>query len=150
MVAFPPPPVTFPATRPASCNVSDWAPFRTIISIRRCLFLSKQLVRSEDHTQPSLSASTPGVMDSGFPLLLSSNGVSPRPFHLPVPVRLPVSNPDCENRIHPFFSMSRRKYFNYCPIDKVFLWKSCGKSVDNISRELWISLCKTVQIFCRQ
>ena len=60
----------------------------------------------------SLSASTPSVLDSGIPLLLSSNGVSPPPFHLLVPVKLPVSNLDCETILHPKKSMSSRKYFN--------------------------------------
>ena len=32
---------------------------------------------------------------SGFPLLLLANGASPHPFHLQVPVKMPVSNLDC-------------------------------------------------------
>ena len=143
-MALPPPPVTFPATRPTSFNVSDWAPVRMIISVRRRPFLSGQLGRPFVRPQPSLSASAPGVMDSGFPLLLSSNGVSPPPFHLPVSVKLPVSNLDCEAILHPLNSKSSRKYFNYSPyfmrssrygveifVEKFveMLWTFCGKLI---------------------
>lgn len=51
----------------------------------------------------SLSASAPDVLNSGFPLLLSAGYMSPRKPHLPVPVKVPVSNLDCEAIIHPHF-----------------------------------------------
>jgi hypothetical protein len=76
-------------------------PFRMIISIRLRPFLSGRITSPCGFASPSLSASTPGVQDSGFPLLLSANGVSPPPFHLPVPVKMPVSNLDCEAILHP-------------------------------------------------
>jgi len=57
--------------------------------------------RPEGWSWLSLSASAPGVLDSGFPLLLSANGVSPPPFHFPMPVKMPVSNLDCEASLHP-------------------------------------------------
>jgi hypothetical protein len=41
------------------------------------------------------------VLGSGFPLLLPSNGVSPHPFHLSMPVKMPVSNLDCDAILHP-------------------------------------------------
>ncbi|MBK7934847.1 MAG: hypothetical protein IPK01_15530 [Acidobacteria bacterium] len=130
--------------------MSDWAPFGMIISLGRRPFLSGQLGRPFVRPQPSLSASAPGVMDSGFPLLLSSNGVSPPPFHLPVPVKLPVSNLDCETSLHPFFLMSSRKYFNYCPLFTGILWKICGyflsgiveKIVENVASILWSIVMK--------
>ena len=49
------------------------------------------------------AASALGVIDSGIPLLLSSDGVSPPPSHFPVPVKMPVSNLDCETSLHPLF-----------------------------------------------
>ncbi len=76
--------------------------------------------------RPSLSASVPGVQDSGFPLLLSPNGVSPPPFHLPVPVKMPVSDLDYDYILHPENSKSSRIYFNYCPYFTGTLWKICG------------------------
>jgi hypothetical protein len=97
-----------------------------IISLGRHSFLSEQLVLPFGCTQPSLSASASGVMDSGFPLLLSSDGVSPPPSHLPVPVKLPVSNLDYDHILHPKNAVSSRKYFNYCPYFTGALWISCG------------------------
>lgn len=43
MVAVPPPPVTFPATRLIVFTLSDFAPFELTFSKRVCLFLSKQI-----------------------------------------------------------------------------------------------------------
>ena len=103
------------------------APGELIISRGRCPFLSEQLRSALRPTLASLSASTPSVLDSGIPLLLSSNGVSPPPPHLSVPVKMPVSNLDCEAILHPLFSMSSRKYFNYRPYSTGTLWISCGK-----------------------
>ncbi len=132
-MAFPPPPVTFPATRPKvpkdlKRRSSHWL----IISSGCCSFLSGQLRSTLRLILASLSASAPGVPDSGFPLLLSSNGVSPPPFHLPMPVKIPVSNFDCEAILHSQKSMSSRKYFNYRPYFTGVLWKNCGKPVEEI------------------
>ena len=74
----------------------------------------------------SLSASASDVPGSGFPLLLPSNGVSPPPFHLPVPVKMPVSDLDYDAIIYPKKRMSSRKYFNYCPYFIGLLWIFCG------------------------
>jgi hypothetical protein len=110
----------------ASFDVSGVAPDELIKSRGRCSFLSKQPRLALRLTLASLSASAPDVPGSGFPLLLPSNGVSPPPPHLPVPVKMPVSNLDCETSLHPLFSMSSRKYFNYCPYSIRGLWKTCG------------------------
>ena len=126
-MAFPPPPVTFPATRLSSCNVSDIAPVWLITSSGRHPFLSEQPRLAFRFALASLSASTPSVLDSGIPLLLSSNGASPPPSHLSMPVKMPVSNLDCEAILHPLFSMSSRKYFNYYPYFTGLRWISCGK-----------------------
>ena len=127
LVAFPPPPVTFPATRLVSFDSSGVAPVWLIISSGRCPFLSEQLRLALQPTLASLSASTPGVLDSGIPLLLSSNGVSPPPLRFPMPVKMPVSNLDCETSLHPKKQKSSRKYFNYCPYSMGILWIFCGK-----------------------
>ena len=73
VVAFPPPPVTFPATRLVSEDSSGVALIWLIISKERCSFLSKQLGMTFRSSLASLSASTPSVPGSGFPLLLPSN-----------------------------------------------------------------------------
>ena len=151
MVALPPPPVTFPATRPASFDVSGISTFQDDHFPRA----SPVFIRA---TQTCLTACRSQAFrlrfrasnDSGFPLLLSSNGVSPPPFHLPVPVKLPVSNLDCETSLHPFFLMSSRKYFNYCPLFTGILWKICGyflsgiveKIVENVASILWSIVMK--------
>lgn len=150
-MALPPPPVTFPATRPASFDVSGISTFQDDHFPRA----SPVFIRA---TQTCLTACRSQAFrlrfrasnDSGFPLLLSANGVSPPPFHLPVPVKVPVSNLDCDYSLHPIFLMSSRKYFNYCPINTAFLWKSCGISVDKIFEILWKSLWKTAQLSCCQ
>ena len=114
VVALPPPPVTSPATR--------LCVFRRerLSSLQDDHFLSAssvfiRMTRTSVSADPqlSLSASAPGVQDSGFPLLLSANGVSPPPFHLPVSVKIPVSDLDCDVIIYPKFSKSSRIYFNY-------------------------------------
>ena len=51
--------------------------------------------------------------DSGIPLLLSSNGASPHPFHLQVSVKEPVSNLTMYAIIRAKKRKSSRKYFNY-------------------------------------
>lgn len=113
VVAFPPPPVTFPATRPCvfrrerlSSLQDDHFPWPSSVFIR--------MTRTSVSAGPqlSLSASAPGVQDSGFPLLLSANGVSPHPFHLPVSVKIPVSDLDYAAIIYPKNSKSSRIYFN--------------------------------------
>jgi len=115
-----------------------------IISRGRCPFLSEQLRLALQLTLASLSASTPSVSDSGIPLLPSSNGVSPPPFHLLVPVKMPVSNLDCEVILHPKKSMSSRKCFNYCPYFTAF----CGYPVENSRLVLWIKMWETREVFC--
>ncbi len=50
------------------------APSGLIISLGRLVFLSPRLSSSFDLPPPSLSASAPSVPNSGFPLLLLSNG----------------------------------------------------------------------------
>ena len=137
MVAVPPPPVTFPATRLSSPKTIKRHRTRWLIISSECYpFLSEQLRLALQLTLASLSASASDVPDSGFPLLLSANGVSPPPFHLPMPVKIPVSNSDCEAILHPLFSMSSRKYFNYCPYFTGLLWKSCGKAVQDSVDEI--------------
>jgi len=44
-----------------------------------------------------------------------------------MPVKMPVSDLDCEAILHPIFAMSSRKYFKYDPYFTGILWKSCGK-----------------------
>jgi len=130
---------------------SDIAPVWLIISKGRCPFLSEQLRPALRLTLASLSASASDVPDSGFPLLLSANGVSPPPFHLPMPVKMPVSNLDCEAILHPLFSMSSRKYINYCPYFTGLLWifcgKPCGKNVDENVENLASHLVLQVKEF---
>jgi hypothetical protein len=53
-------------------------------------------------------------------------------FHLPVPVKMPISNLDCEAILHPKKSMSSIKYFKFRPYFIGVLWKSCGKSCGKI------------------
>src|SRR6478672_12112458 len=74
----------------------------------------------------SLSASAPSVLSSGFPLLLLSSYASPHQLHLSVPVKIPVSNLDCDVILHPSFLKSSRKYFNFCPYFTGFPCICCG------------------------
>jgi hypothetical protein len=66
-VAFPPPPVTFPATRLITKAISDLASIRLFLSKWRRSFLSEQLEKSKDFSSASLSASIQGVNNSSFP-----------------------------------------------------------------------------------
>jgi hypothetical protein len=60
-------------------------------------------------------------VDSGFPLLLSSSDASPHPLHLSVPVKIPVSDLDCDAILHQPNFKSSRKYFNFYPVFKGIL-----------------------------
>ena len=53
-------------------------------------------------------------------------------FHLPVPVKMPVSNLDCDAILHPGKIMSSIKYFKFRPYFIGVLWKSCGKGCGKI------------------
>ena len=53
-------------------------------------------------------------LSSGFPLLLLSSYASPHQLHLLVPVKVPVSNLDCDAILHQSNLVSSRKYFNFC------------------------------------
>jgi hypothetical protein len=74
-------------------DVSGIAPDRPIISDGRYSFLSEQLEKPFGYSRKPFGFD-PGVPGSGFPLLLPSNDTSPHPFHLQVPVKMPVSNFD--------------------------------------------------------
>jgi len=143
LVAFPPQPVTFPATRLVDPKIVKRHSTRLADHFQRVLpvFIRATQVTPSVATLASLSASASGVLDSGFPLLLSVNCVSPPPFHLLMPVKMPVSNLDCDAILHPLFSMSSRKHFNYRPYFMGTLWiycgKLCGKNVDkNVENSL--------------
>jgi hypothetical protein len=59
---------------------------------QRALLVFIRVTREDPKISPaSLSASAPDVRTAAVRFLLFSNGASPRPFHLPVPVKLPVS-----------------------------------------------------------
>jgi len=74
----------------------------------------------------SLSASTPSVLSNGFPLLLLSSYASPHQLHLSVPVKIPVSDLDCEIIINQKYAKSSRNYFNYNNLQL----SACDYSVD--------------------
>ena len=143
MVAFPPPPVTSPATRLSSCDVSGFAPIGLIISRGRCFVFIRATRSALRLISASLSASAPDVPDSGFPLLLSSNDASPHPFHLPVPVKMPVSNLDCEMYSTDIISLVNRKNAFHAH----FYWVSCGKGCGKAVNILWISCEKPGKFF---
>lgn len=113
---------------PLSFDVSDWAPFRMINPSGVIRFYPDNSVGLSFDLSQAFRLRLRASWTAAFRSFLSSNGVSPPPFHLPVPVKLPVSNLDCETSLHPFFSKSSRKYFNYCPLFTGILWKN-----------LWIS-----------
>jgi len=144
---FPPPPVTFPATRlgesPKRCE--RLCTFGLITSRRRRPFpANSDPLRRADRSS-SLSASAPSVLGSGFPLLLPASGVSRLPLHLSVPVKTPVSDLDCEAILHPQKPMSSRKYFNYTLI----LRASCEKSVEKRVGNLWTKMWKIREVRLR-
>jgi hypothetical protein len=75
-VAFPPPPVTFPATRLSSFDVSGVALSRLIISRERCFVFIRATRSALRLTSASLSASAPSV-PAGFQLPLRRFETSP-------------------------------------------------------------------------
>jgi hypothetical protein len=102
---------------PVGLIISRWA---------SSVFIRMTFDRFANRPTPSLSASAPDVLDSGIPLLLPPDDASPRSSLFPVPVEVPLGNLDCEAILHPYFSMSSRKYFKYQPLFIGVLWKNCG------------------------
>ena len=145
-MAFPPPPVTFPATR-LTLLALRWATFALLSggSLPKSVFrfypgnFRKQFFNS--FLEPSLSASIQGVIVTFFRLLLLSNGASPLRSPLPVPVKKPVSILDCIWSLLSIFFKSSRKYFRFCHYFTGIFYKS----VENFLPCLWKNLWKTLQ-----
>jgi hypothetical protein len=99
---------------------------RLIVSRERYSFLSEQLkmIRRSSLSKPFGFGSE--RLSSGFPLRLLSSDASPHQLHLSVPVKMPVSNLDCDAILHQLNFMSSRKYFNFCPYFTGISWISCG------------------------
>jgi len=132
-VAFPPPPVTSPATRlivlrheRRSTRLADHFQGALLVFIR---------VTFEDvlrHFQQAFRLRFRTFETMAFRSCCLRTHASPRMFHLPVPVKMPVSNLDYVWSLHHKFSMSSRKYFRFRPYFIGLLWKSCGKTCGKI------------------
>ena len=82
-------------------------------------------------------------LDSGFPLLLSTNDASPHQFHLSMPVKPPVSNLTMYAIIRAKKHKSSRKCFN-----KSLIFNNLqALPVENRVCRLWIKLWKIEQVF---
>lgn len=133
MVAFPPPPVTFPATRlnvlrheRRSTRLADHFQRALLVFIR---------VTFEDvlrHFQQAFRLRFRTFETVAFRSCCLRSSASPRMIHLPVPVKMPVSNLDCDAILHPKKTMSSIKYFKFGPYFIDVLWKSCGKGCGKI------------------
>ena len=108
-------------------DVSGWPPIGWSLPKGWLPVFIRTTQRSSD-LLASLSASAPNVPRQLMSALCYlSNDASPHPFHLSVPVKLPVSNLDCEAILHPYFSMSSRKYFKYLSDFRALTAIVCGK-----------------------
>ena len=82
-------------------------------------------------------------LDSGFPLLLSTNDASPHQFHLSMPVKPPVSNLTMYAIILAKKLKSSRKYLN-----KSLIFNNLqAVPVEIWGTGLWIKLWKIEQVF---
>jgi hypothetical protein len=141
VVAFPPPPVTFPATRLMSEDVSDIAPKRLFLSDWCHSFLSERpQQRSEDQCL---------AKPFGFDLRCNS---SIDPLDVPSNLTSPLSRLssgrskahkhfDYECILHPKNTKSSRKYFRFCRIRACERGACCGKKsrsiVDKTVEKFW-------------
>ncbi len=140
---FPPPPVTFPATRPVFQRTAS-APSRWFLAGKRQPFLSgwpdalpSGRVRREQAFRLRSRASI--ASDSVF--LRSRIGASPLRSPLPGPVVMPVSNLDYIRSLHPFFRTSSRKHLRFSAFSGPFE----RPAVDKFFAGLWKNLWKTRQ-----
>ena len=140
-MAFPPPPVTNPATRLSIFRRERLSTYRLIIPDRRRPFLSERL-----DLALRLGLSKPfgfGSERSGRRLSAPSvRGRRVTTFTPPPGAgRGPVGNLDCDVIIHPCFGESSRMYFNYCPdftgLRQRFGGKLSGKICGYVVDELW-------------
>ena len=127
LVAFPPPPVTDPATRLSIFRRERLSTFRLIIPDRRRPFLSERLGLAL-----RLGLSKPfGFSSERIERRLSAPSVRGRrvtTFAPPLGAgRGPVGDLDCDVIIHPYFGESSRMYFNYYPYFTGLRVRSGGK-----------------------
>ncbi len=154
-MAFPPPPVTFPATRlvrlaapkdlsrlerrrtqlvdhfqrasPVFIQMTQTRPFGQILA-------SLSASVSSDHGQRLSAPSVPGPRVTTDPSLFSK------------PVKATVINLDCDAILHQPFSVSSRKYFNFRP----YLLGFCEYPVDKLWRISVDEMWKIGQLFLCQ
>ena len=137
-MAFPPPPVTFPATRLSSFDVSGFAPIRLIISRGRCfVFIRATQDLPCSWSQQAFRLRLRTYQTVAFRSFRPRTIASPHPFHLPVPVKMPVSNSDCENDFTDYFPLVNRKNRVSPLFYRGFLWKRLWKNCGNPVDILW-------------
>ena len=127
VVAFPPPPVTDPATRLSIFRRERRSTYRLISSDRRRPFLSERLGLAL-----RLGLSKPfGFSSERIERRLSAPSVRGRrvtTFAPPLGAgRGPVGNLDCDVIIHRYFGESSRMYFKFRPYSMGLLLHSSGK-----------------------
>ena len=126
LVAYPPPPVTFPATRLSVFRRERLGTLQ-VDHLPRALPVFIRITPAS----PPADLRKPFGFDSGrFGQRLSAPSVLKRCVTTSAPLpdagQNPRSDPDCETSLHPKKRKSSRKYFNYCPYFVGILWKSCG------------------------
>jgi hypothetical protein len=147
VVAFPPPPVTFPATRLTFClrfTVSDFCSSPRWFLAEKCFpFLSGKLWKQFFNylLEPSLSASIQGVNSNFFPSFVTLKRCVTAPLASPCTGRKPVSIFDCIWSLRSFFFMSSRKYFRFYEFFTLIL----SQVVENFFACLWKKLWKNRQ-----
>jgi hypothetical protein len=92
---------------------------------------------------PSLSASASNVLDSGFPLLLSPDGASPRPSLFSSPVKITVAISTVMLSYTPKIRCQVESTLGFTLI----LWAFCGNLVDKLWTELWTQMWKIGEVF---
>jgi len=95
---------------------------------------------------PSLSASVSNVLDSGFPLLLSPDGASPRPSLFSSPVKTTVAISTVKLSYTPKIQCQVESTLSFALILRAF----CGNLVDKLWKELWMKMWKIGQVSCYQ
>ena len=148
MVAFPPPPVTFPATRLNKLKslLSDFCslPGGSLPkSVFR--FYPENFERIfQLFPEPSLSASIQGVNSNFFPSFVTLKRCVTAPFASPCTGQKPVSIFDCRldstRKILLVNRQSKRKYFKFRPYFTGIFYNP----VENFASCLWKKLWKTL------
>ncbi len=115
-----------------------------IKSVGRCPFLSEQLGLSCVRPQQAFRLRLRAYQAAAFRSFCSQTIASPRPFHLSVPVKVPLAT----STVKPVYTRKIGSQVESTLTIALILWAFCGNPVDLPVQKMWIKLWKIGQVIC--